>query len=283
MVLGIRDIGGEGVLIAGGGRAILLQLADPAVGRGVARHSDFAERPLDRLVGTLEFAYAVVFGDESAVRAVRRRVNAAHAMVHGEAAGGHPSYDAYDPGLQLWVAATLYDTAVTMYERVFGVLDDASADRVYREYSVLGTALQVPADLWPADRAAFHSYWNERMARLEVTPEVRAVARALLQPVNVPRSIRVGMPLASLLTAGLLPPQVRTAFGMQWNAALQRRFDGWMRVLRVVVPRLPLRLRTLPRDELLARLRRGRRVRGWPWGRGADTKTGGSRHVSRRR
>ena len=254
--LGILDIGGEGVLVAGGGRAILLQLADPAVGRGVARHSDFADRPLDRLVGTLEYVYAVVFGDAAAVRAVRQRVNAAHAPVHGGAAGGRPSYDAYDPELQLWVAATLYDTAVLMYESVFGRLDTASADRIYREYAVLGTALQVPEGAWPADRAAFRRYWDDRVSRLDVTPEVRAVARALLRPTRVPRPVRAGMPLATLLTAGLLPPELRAAFGLRWTARLQRRFDGWLLVLRAVVPRLPLRLRTLPRDAMLRRLSR---------------------------
>ncbi|WP_327063412.1 MULTISPECIES: oxygenase MpaB family protein [unclassified Leifsonia] len=36
---------GDGVLIAGGARAILLQLAYPPVGRGVVEHSDFAGRP----------------------------------------------------------------------------------------------------------------------------------------------------------------------------------------------------------------------------------------------
>ena len=51
--LGIRDLAPESVLVLAGGRAILLQLANPAVGHGVAGHSDFASRPLDRLTGTL--------------------------------------------------------------------------------------------------------------------------------------------------------------------------------------------------------------------------------------
>jgi uncharacterized protein (DUF2236 family) len=53
MARGLRDIAGEAILLAGGGRAILMQIAHPAVGRGVAEHSDFASRPLDRLHATM--------------------------------------------------------------------------------------------------------------------------------------------------------------------------------------------------------------------------------------
>jgi uncharacterized protein (DUF2236 family) len=41
----LADIAAEGVLIAGGARAILLQIANPAIGRGVEQHSDFASDP----------------------------------------------------------------------------------------------------------------------------------------------------------------------------------------------------------------------------------------------
>jgi uncharacterized protein (DUF2236 family) len=55
MTLRLTDVAREGVLLAGGARAILLQLANPAVGRGVARHSDFASNPLQRLRNTLSY------------------------------------------------------------------------------------------------------------------------------------------------------------------------------------------------------------------------------------
>ncbi|MEO8908061.1 MAG: oxygenase MpaB family protein, partial [Microbacteriaceae bacterium] len=152
MVRNLRDIAAEGVLLAGGGRAILLQIAYPGVGRGVAEHSDFASHPLDRLHATLTYAYAVVYGTDAEITAVRRRVNRAHASVIGGADAAGPEYSAYDPELQLWVAATLYDTAISLYERIFGTLDDETAELVYREYGALGTVLQVPPDAWPVDR-----------------------------------------------------------------------------------------------------------------------------------
>jgi len=246
--LGIRDIAAESVLVGAGGRAILLQLANPAVGRGVAEHSDFAARPLDRLVRTLDYVYTVVYGTPEQVDAVVRAVSRAHGPVHGVEDGTAPSYSAFDPRLQLWVAATLYDSAIDMHERVYGPLDDASAERIYQAYAVLGTALQVPPQMWPADRAAFRAYFTHELATLHTDETTRRVASALLHPVAAPRWLRAAMPLARLVTAGLLPPGIREDFGLPWSAARQRRFQALMRVVRVVYPRLPRALRHLPRN-----------------------------------
>ncbi|HEY5221861.1 MAG TPA: oxygenase MpaB family protein [Microbacteriaceae bacterium] len=255
-VRGIRDLADDGVLIAGGGRAILLQIAYPGVGRGVAEHSDFASRPLERLHATLTYAYAVVYGTDAEIAAVRRRVNRAHASVNGTADAAGPAYDAYDPDLQLWVAATLYDSAISLYERVFGALDDETAERVYREYGALGTVLQVPNDAWPTDRAAFRAYWDAMLPKLHATDATRRVARDLLHPRAGPLWLRAVMPLARLMTVGLLPPELREEFRLGWEPHHERRFQRWLRVTAVVFPRLPARLRHAPRRRYLAALRR---------------------------
>ncbi|HLJ07244.1 MAG TPA: oxygenase MpaB family protein, partial [Acidimicrobiia bacterium] len=118
----MRTVAREGALLAGGARAILLQVAHPGVARGVAEHSDFATRPLDRLRATLGYVYGVTFGTPEESRAVAAMVTEAHRAVAGA------GYRASDPELQLWVAATLYDTAVLIYERLLGPLDPAAAD-----------------------------------------------------------------------------------------------------------------------------------------------------------
>lgn len=255
--LGARDVGAEAVLVAGGGRAILLQIAHPAVGRGVVDHSDFTSDPLRRLRATLTFAYAAVYGAPEELAAVQRAVNEAHAPVRATSPSGDgPAYNAFDPQLQLWVAATLYDSAVTMYECIFGALDAESADRIYQEYSVLGTALQVPAELWPADRQAFAAYWAATLPTLKVTSATRAVAYQLLHAGNLPLWLRSVMPVARLVTAGLLPVSVRVDFGLPWNRGRQRRFDRLMGLTALVYPHLPGWLRHRPRNILLGRLRR---------------------------
>ena len=243
--LGIRDIAPESVLVLAGGRAILLQLANPAVGHGVARHSDFASRPLDRLHGTLGYVYAVTCGTATDRAAAVQRVSAAHRPVHGPAvpatadSAGSVRYNAFDPDLQLWVAATLYESATRMHDLVLGPLADVDADAVYRDYAVLGTALQVPADRWPADRAAFARYWNERLAGLSTDATTRGVADQLLHPRTGPLGLRLLMPTARLITTGLLDPRERALFGLAWSPARQARFDRLLWVVRTVYPRLP--------------------------------------------
>jgi len=251
MSRGLVDIGAEGILLAGAGRAILLQIADPAVGHGVAEHSDFASRPLDRLRGTMSYVYAVVYGTDRQLATVRRAVNRAHAPVRRKAEGDVPGYSAFDVHAQLWVAATLYDTAVTVYERIHGPLDEVSANRVYREYARIGTELQVPAKLWPADRSAFTEYWKERLATLAPDDVARSVSRQLMHPDAGPPWLRAGMPLVRNLTAGLLPSSLRDGFGLEWSP---RRFEWDMRVLAAVYPRLPRAVRHWPKNHYLALL-----------------------------
>ncbi|HEY8588915.1 MAG TPA: oxygenase MpaB family protein, partial [Naasia sp.] len=149
---GYRELVAEGVLLAGGARALLLQLAHPAIARGVAEHSGFAADPTRRLLGTLTYLYALAFGtEEEAARAVRE-VGRAH---RGVASATEPdAYSARDPGLQLWVTATLYDTTVQVAELTWGPLEPAVADEVYRESARIGTALGMPTGEWPADREA---------------------------------------------------------------------------------------------------------------------------------
>jgi uncharacterized protein (DUF2236 family) len=254
MVRGLADIGAEGVLLAGAGRAILLQIADPRVGHGVAEHSNFAERPMDRLRATMTYVYAVVYGSEDQLKAVRRAVNRAHAPVRRGPDATSSGYSAFDAESQLWVVATLYDTAVTVYEQVHGPLDDGDADRIYREYARIGTALQLPADSWPADRAAFAAYWDSRVRGLQPDDKAVRVARDLLYPAGGPELLRLAMPFARFLTAGLLPDHVRAGFGFDWGPARARRFERTMRMVGRLYPRLPQRIRHWPRDYYLGQL-----------------------------
>ncbi len=243
--MALADIGDEAVLLAGGGRAILLQLANPAVGHAVADHSDFAADPLRRLRNTLTFVYALVYGTDAQKDRMTAMVNAAHVPVRS------PTYDANDAKLQLWVAATLYDTAIQVHELTFGPLSDADADDVYREYAIVGTALGMPPELWPADRDAFRTYFDAHLAALTVDDAVLAVSRTLLWPATGPVWMRTAMPLVRLVTAGLLPEPVRRAYALPLN---RRRYDRIMRWTARLYPHLPRHLRSWPRRHYLGQL-----------------------------
>ena len=94
----------EAMLLLGAGpRALLLQIAHPAVAAGVAEHSDFRADPWRRLAATLRSYLTIVYGTTAVARAEIRRLNALHRAVVG------PGYSARDPELALWVHATLID------------------------------------------------------------------------------------------------------------------------------------------------------------------------------
>ncbi|GAA5226448.1 oxygenase MpaB family protein [Paeniglutamicibacter antarcticus] len=250
----------ESAYLLGGGRAILLQLALPGVGHGVARHSDFAANPMGRLNGTLTYIYALSNGTEAHRAKVRARVHAAHAPVKAPAAkdGSHPAYSARDPKLQLWVAATLYDSAMQIQQALFPGLDDHTAESLYRDYALLGTELGMPAHLWPATRADFAKYWARTLEDLRVDPAVREVAHELLAAKNAPLWTRFAMPLVRLMSIGLLPEQVRTMYGFAFGPREQRRMDMVLSYARVAMRILPRALRHFPMRYYL------RRLDGWP-------------------
>lgn len=251
----VEDIAAEALTLAGGARALLLQIAHPAVGRGVVDHSDFASRLMDRFDGTMLYLTASMFGSPEEVAAMRRRVNRAHASVRGVDPADGATYTAYDPELQLWVAATLYQTMMELHRRVFGELTPAQADLAYRELSRVLSNLQLTSDRWPADRLAFDDYWSRMVASLRVDDDVLVVSRQILYPSGVAWWMRPGLPVLRLVTAGLLPGPVRRLFRLRWDERRQRRFDRTMRWTARLYPHIPLRLRHLPRDRYLARLR----------------------------
>lgn len=251
--LRITDVSAEAILLAGGARAILLQLANPGVGHGVAAHSDFANRPLDRLHGTLTYLYVVVYGTPDEVHRVARRVGAAHAPVTSDP-GEAVQYSARDVQLQLWVAATLYDTAMRVRELIYGPLTAADAESLLADYSVIATTLGVPRALWPGNPAAFRRYWADAEASLRVDDVAGAVARELLHPRTAPLWARAAMPAVRLFTAGLLSPELREAYGLPSH---QRRFDRLVWLIRTVYPRLPRWIRHAPQREYLRQFRRG--------------------------
>ena len=238
---GYPDYAADGVLVLGGAAAILLQLADPVVARGVARHSDFAHDPLRRLRATLSYVYAVGIGTPEQRDVAAAQVGRRHAPVAG----------ASDPERQLWVAATLYQVGTAVRERLFGLLDPELHDEVYRRSAELGTALGMPAALWPASRSAFAAYWADAVAGLELTVDARDTARQLFAAEHAPRAVRAAMPLVRLITPAFLPETLHDGYGL---ALKPRRVAAALAVIAGIARLTPWRLRSMPARRLLAAL-----------------------------
>jgi uncharacterized protein (DUF2236 family) len=246
----IRRVAGEALLIAGGGRATVLQNAHPLIAKGTAEHSGFAARPLSRLHNTLTYMYAVIFGTE----AEAQRISHAVASMHRRVAG--PGYSADNPALQVWVAATLYDTATILYESVFGPLPAADADACYQQYSVLATALGCPRSEWPASRPEFSQYWEYMITGLRPDDTSRAIGHALLFPANLPLTLRPALPVNRLITIGLLPAPIRERLGYSWTRRQDRLLRHGLQFTARLYPHLPDVLRQAPKTRYLRSLRK---------------------------
>src|ERR1700676_5224427 len=135
-----RRVSRENVLLLGGGRALLMQLAHPKVAAGVDEHSDFRTNPIRRLRRTIRMTMAIVFGDRDTALAAARGVNHAHASVQGA------GYRALDPDLLLWVYATLADTALVTYEVFVKRLLPRERSDFHQEFKLLGALLGIPGD-----------------------------------------------------------------------------------------------------------------------------------------
>jgi uncharacterized protein (DUF2236 family) len=216
------------------------------VGAAVAEHSDFAHRPLERLRNTLTFVYGVMLGTEQEVALVAGFTRRAHEGIPG----------ASDPHRQLWVAATLYQTAVRVFERVHGPLASEDAQTVLTAYAALGTALEVPAELWPATVENFADYWATSIAALDVGAPALRVAHDLFHPAVAPLWLRATLPLAALLSADLLDDRLRCAYGMPWSPARARRARAAWAVIRALTRVLPNKVLSAPSRHYLRRLRR---------------------------
>ena len=116
--------------------------------------------------------------------------------------------------------------------------------------------MQVPPEMWPADRAAFDRYWQESLAKVHIDDTVRdylyPIAVSRIRGVRLPRRLqRLSEGFALLITTGFLPQRFRDEMRLPWNALKQRRFDRLMAVLRTVNRILPRRVREFPFNLML--------------------------------
>ena len=136
--------------------------------------------------GTDDTYLAVAMLGTDQDRAVfRKAVNRQHAQV--VSTPDEPvQYRAMDPRLQTWVAACLYYGTVDMIEKMHGPIDDETADALYAYGARFGTTLQMPAEAWPKDRAAFDEYWEASLAEVRIDEPVREMLMTLIRLDNMP-------------------------------------------------------------------------------------------------
>jgi uncharacterized protein (DUF2236 family) len=228
----IRRIGAESVLMLGGGRALLMQVAHPIVARGVVHHSSYATEPWRRLARTMTALYTIVLGTREEADRAAAITQAVHARVPG----------ADDPDAQLWVHSTLVDTGLVMYERFVGRLAAGDREAFFQEMNLVAELFGVPREVLPKTLDEFREY--QRAVDLRITDDARAVARTVLAP-PAPLALQPAIRALRPVTIGLLPPKIRELYGFRWSRAYGLALHAQARSVRTLLPATPRKLRGL--------------------------------------
>ena len=239
-----RRVDRELFLLAGGAAALLLQVAHPLVAAGVDQHSDFRRSPHRRLLRTLDTTLAIVFGDRRRSMTSVDRINSRHASVRGVAAGGTP-YSARDPRLLLWVPCTLILTSLRLYELVMGPLLPGERQRYWDEGQLIAVELGIPRHLMPATIEDLEEY-ERRMLASEVIPDATSldVGRDVIRPFRFLPGVATWP--VDAMTAALLPPSLRDAFGIPFGTKERLAFRVLIVAFRYLRRVLPARLTVVP-------------------------------------
>jgi uncharacterized protein (DUF2236 family) len=239
----MRRVHRERALLAGGGRALVMQLAHPAVAAGVAQHSDFPSGALGRLRRTIDLTLALVYGTQEEAARSAAKIRGVHELVRGSFEGS--DYEASDPRLLLWVHATLIDSTLVTYERFVSPIPEEIKRRYYEESKEGARMLGIPDRVLPADLDAFASYLGSMLAggELRATDEGRRlVAGVLRPPLSLP--LRPAAEVTRLLTLALLPPPIRDLFGLRAGTLARATLRSAGAASRLVLPGVPRRMRT---------------------------------------
>lgn len=247
-----------GISALAGAANVIMQLALPAVGYGVAESKvdsgNLFKHPLKRGRTTLSYLAVAVNGTPADRKAYRKAIGHAHAQVRSTESSP-VKYNAFDPKLQLWVAACLYKGWEDM-QNLYGD-PEAITEQAYQQGALMGTTLQMPRDMWPATRADFQVYWDTTVAGLEIDDTIRDLLLSISKFEFLPRPISFVIGGYGLfVTTGFLPPEFRDKMGLAWSDRNQRVFDLHNQLARTVATRLPKPLRAFPFNAYLWDVRR---------------------------
>ena len=233
----------EPIAFFGGGRAVLLQVAHPKVGAGVEQHSTYATDPWARLFRTVDVMAKLSFAPPAVSAQQATLLEAMHRRVTGATDDGEP-YAALDPALLVWVWATLVETGLIMYERVFPPLTTAERDQYYEEWKLVAYGCGVPRGACPPSWDDFESYVARMVdEELRVTRAARSVAHATMVPPLPWPLNRLSAGPQQLVTVGTFPAGLRDGFGFVWDSRRERRLRWFFAVTRFVTRLTPAYVR----------------------------------------
>ncbi|MEZ5382323.1 MAG: oxygenase MpaB family protein [Microthrixaceae bacterium] len=198
-------------MIVGGFGSLMLQALHPLAMAGVAEHSDFKERPAERLSRTASFVVATTYGDTATAQRLCSIVARTHRRITGTAPDGR-RYDASDPALLRWVHVAEVASFAAANAR-YGArrMTPGEQDRYFDEMAVVAEALG--ATEVPRSRAEVDAYFAEVSPELVGAAQAQDTLRFLARPPEGDAAARSVSGMFSAAAWGLLPPWAHRLYG----------------------------------------------------------------------
>jgi uncharacterized protein (DUF2236 family) len=218
----IRRLHGERLIAFSGIRALLMQACDPLAVVGFDRHSVIFSDPRMRMS-------RMYFGSAELATSTGAQIKKMHGKVRGtvdEQYGPIPAgteYAADDPELMLWTLATLADSALVYWDRLFGSLDDDDREAYWSDYRRIGMLLGMPSSSIPETERELREYVKGRMndGSLYISDDVRDRSQDIIFNPPFRGWLKVATtPLTEaikLSSIGFLPPEIRDLYGFGWD------------------------------------------------------------------
>ncbi|MCD2145958.1 oxygenase MpaB family protein [Gordonia paraffinivorans] len=256
---------GDLTFVLGAPRRLLIDVAHPVVATGVREFSVFESDPYGRAERTLNMIMGVVYGRDDALD-MARRLRERHRDIKGRNPDG-TRWSSLNPEAFHWVHASLVHGVYTQQKELGRGWKPGEVEQFYLEMRRVGRMYGVREQDMPADWASFCDWFDEmtrtRLERSDMTDRVFAVATSPKPPPHIP-VLRIPFlwnstirPVAGLVvgtvTAGLLTPELRGLLGIDWGRGRRFLFRLIAVQSRLIIPRLPKRIRMVPHARAAAR------------------------------
>ncbi len=217
----------EPCILLGSSRALLLQIAHPAIADGVKNFSNFQTEMAGRAHRTFTSMIRIWFGDKkTAINSAKRLYNI-HSMIRGTAVWEiedetiYRPYCAADSDLLFWVLATITDTTLVVTEKIIGQIPLKEKNQFYEESKITAQLMGIPLKDYPDNLDEFYQRYNSMLSdkTLYVGKAGHEISSAIF---NIPYPLQK---LLKLISGGFLPSKVANQFGLLLNKFSKHIFN----------------------------------------------------------
>lgn len=236
----------EPCILLGGFRAVMLQMAHPAVAQGVEQSSSFRYDVFGRARRTMTTMYSLIFGSRATALKASRTMFSMHHRVQGIVptdidsswAGQH--FRANDPRLLDWVGLTTLNSVLIIFETLIRPLTEEERIRFAYECQTIALLCGLPLDYHRETLEEFDLSMDAMFAgdQLAMGDVALGIVYDLFDVIPVSLDER--------LTVGFLPQCARDLYQIQWTEKDKRSFENLKRRVTFINQSFPAALRYVP-------------------------------------